>query len=454
MKSDNGNKKNEEVERSGDWSGGDGILPGREALGPLFLMAVTPVFAIVFYHVCAQMEGDFLAFAKIVASDGFFSTVYSIWPSPWDGDAWRIILSFMAFELTLQKYLPGRRFEATMTPKGNIPVYKANGMQAFLVTVTTLLCLTYLGLIRPAVVYDKFGNLLSSMNVFALLFCLMLLVKGHVAPSTTDSGSNGSMIYDFYWGMELYPRILGWDVKMFTNCRFGMMFWGIGILCFAHKNMEVNDGVLNLGMAVNVALQLIYVTKFFYWETGYLCSMDIQHDRAGYYICWGCLVWLPMIYTSHSFYLAEHAPPISLPVASLIFFLGFLSIFVNYDSDNQRYVFRQSRGNCKVFGKTPRKIVAQYTTSSGEARTSLLLLDGYWKVSRHFHYVPEVLASLFWSLPALDSSLVGPYFYVIYLSILLTDRAFRDDDRCRKKYGKYWDEYCTKVPYKIVPLVV
>lgn len=34
--------------------------------------------------------------------------------------------------------------------------------------------------------------------------------------------------------------------------------------------------------------------------------MDIQHDRAGYYICWGCLVWLPIVYTSQTYYLVEH----------------------------------------------------------------------------------------------------------------------------------------------------
>lgn len=28
-------------------------------------------------------------------------------------------------------------------------------------------------------------------------------------------------------GTELYPRIFGWDVKVFTNCRFGMMFWAL-----------------------------------------------------------------------------------------------------------------------------------------------------------------------------------------------------------------------------------
>jgi hypothetical protein len=43
------------------------------------------------------------------------------------------------------------------------------------------------------------GELLSAMNVFSLAFCFMLLVKGLTVPSTTDSGSSGNWIIDFYW---------------------------------------------------------------------------------------------------------------------------------------------------------------------------------------------------------------------------------------------------------------
>lgn len=43
-------------------------------------------------------------------------------------------------------------------------------------------------------------------------------------------------------------------------------------------------------MQVSVTLQLTYITKFYHWEMGYMNSMDIQHDRAGFYLCWGCLV--------------------------------------------------------------------------------------------------------------------------------------------------------------------
>lgn len=48
---------------------------------------------------------------------------------------------------------------------------------------------------------------------------------------------------------------------------------------------------------------------------------------------------------------------------------------------------------------------------------------------------------------------VMPYFYWIYLSILLVHRAQRDDTRCRSKYGASWEEYCRRVPWRIVPYV-
>ncbi|WRX27015.1 Sterol biosynthesis ERG24/DHCR-like - like 3 [Theobroma cacao] len=80
------------------------------------------------------------------------------------------------------------------------------------------------------------------------------------------------------------------------------------------------------------------------------------------------------------------------------------------------------------------QIEATYTTTSGETKTSLLLTSGWWGLSRHFHYVPEILAAFFWTVPALFNHFL-PYFYVVFLTILLFDRAKRDDDRCRSKHN-------------------
>ena len=98
-------------------------------------------------------------------------------------------------------------------------------------------------------------------------------------------------------------------------------------------------------------------------------------------------------------------------------------------------------------------IVAPYTTESGEPKENLLLASGWWGLARHFHYVTELLGAVFWTLPVLFGHAL-PYFYVVFLAILLTDRAFRDDARCAEKYGDAWDSYRKKVRYKIIPGVI
>ena len=90
------------------------------------------------------------------------------------------------------------------------------------------------------------------------------------------------------------------------------------------------------------------------------------------------------------------------------------------------------------------------SAEEGTERESLLLVSGYWGVARHFHYVPELVLTLCWSLPgAFENVMV--YTYFIWLFLLLTHRTFRDDDKCSRKYGSYWREYCKRVPYKMIP---
>ena len=154
------------------------------------------------------------------------------------------------------------------------------------------------------------------------------------------------------------------------------MMWAVLPIAYLFKQADSPGGV-TLALAVSVALQLIYLSKFYWWEAGYWCSIDIMHDRAGYYLCWGCLNWVPSIYTSQSMYLVENSPEMTLTQAAIIFSLGFICIFVNYDSDNQRYIFRKTGGKALVWGRKPTMIVAKYVTERGEEKQSLLLTSGY-----------------------------------------------------------------------------
>ena len=365
-----------------------------------------------------------------------------------------IFVGYCAFALTLMRLVPGRTVYGPLTPKGNRPQYKDNGFSCFLITIAAFLVLTVVLKTRfslsPTIVYDRFDEVLALLNIFSLLLCLALYVKGLVAPSSSDSGSSGNVIFDYYWGTELYPRVLGFDVKVFTNCRFGMTVWALLVCVFALKSYELH-GLVD-SMLVSTLLQMVYFLKFFWWESGYMCTIDIMVDRAGYYICWGCLVFVPGLYASVSLYLVKQPVVLGLPLSLLITALGILSIYVNYDADKQKLAVRTSNGECLVWGRKPLILRAKYKLESGESRESILLASGWWGLARHFHYVPEILLAFFWSLPALFHCLM-PYTYVLYLTVLLVHRSFRDDRKCEEKYGRFWLRYREMVPYRVLPYV-
>jgi 7-dehydrocholesterol reductase len=95
-------------------------------------------------------------------------------------------------------------------------------------------------------------------------------------------------------------------------------------------------------------------------------------------------------------------------------------------------------------------VSASYIDDFGKNKKSILLASGFWAITRHMNYTFELMSALVWSLPALIASPI-PYFYFIFLLILLTHRTVRDDNKCSKKYGIYWREYRKIVKYQMIP---
>ena len=255
---------------------------------PAFLVFVCPVFAMVFIRIIVEFDGDLLEFARVAARDGpLLMLKTSLFPYVFGSrKACEFILPFAAFQLLLMRLVPGKTTRGPVTPAGNVPIYKANGLLSYFITLAVFcLCGFVFKIFNPAEVYDRYREIIGTLNLFSLVFCLVISLKGKFLPSSTDSGASGNPIFDYYWGTELYPRIFGWDVKMFTNCRFGMMSWGLFLLCYAAKQHQT--GSLSDSMVVSVVLQLIYITKFFQWEMGYMKSLDIMHDRAGFMLVRG-----------------------------------------------------------------------------------------------------------------------------------------------------------------------
>ncbi len=419
----------------------------RSTLGPLLLILVTPPAAILFWIVCTfePFDGSLLPLATAAG----WRSVVEHFPAPSMGAA-RIILVFAVLEGVLLQWLPGQTYQGPITPAGNRPRYKLNGIEAWWATHALFFgCSFGLGLFHAGIVWDQFGSILITLVLFALVFCLFLYFKGRYRPTTDDRSVSGNFIWDYYWGVELHPTLFGVNLKQLINCRISMMGWSVIVCSFAAKQAELSGSVSN-SMMVSVTITVVYLFKFFWWESGYFTSLDIMHDRFGYYICWGVLAWVPAVYALTAQYLVPRPYDMPWPLATAILLLGVGAIYVNYAADEQRQRVRASGGKTTVWGRAPEILRARYATADGKQHDSLLLASGWWGVARHFHYVPEITLALAWSLPAGFTHFV-PYVYVTFLTVLLTDRATRDDKRCRKKYGADWDEYCRRVPWKIVP---
>ena len=101
---------------------GGGMLGGRKDIGPLFLLLVPPVFIILMWHTNYALGGSFPQLAANLYAKGP-RYIYDIWPSPWNPVAWQVIGCYMAVELLLMRFVPGKEFRASRTAMGNIPIY-------------------------------------------------------------------------------------------------------------------------------------------------------------------------------------------------------------------------------------------------------------------------------------------------------------------------------------------
>lgn len=412
---------------------------------PLFLLIVCPPIAIFLWMTAVHFDGSLVA---LLQAD--IQQIADLWPMPTFTSV-AILTTWVAMQAILLVALPAKTHLGPLTPRGNRPSYKLNGLLAYFVTHALLAIASYgLGWFSPTIVYDHFGELLATCSAFALVLCLFLYFKGRYFPSTDDASVTGNFVWDYFWGTELHPRIGSIELKQLINCRVAMMGWSVILLSFAAKQAELHG--LGWAMTVCVGLQVVYIIKFFHWESGYFSTLDIMHDRFGWYICWGVLAWLPVLYTIPGLYLVDHPGTMGPARALGLAAMGALALWLNYEADEQRQRVRATGGKTKVWGKDPELLHAKYQTLDGKTHENLLLVSGWWGVSRHFHYLPEILLALSWTLPSGFSHIL-PYFYVMFLTILLVDRARRDELRCSGKYGETWKEYCRRVPYRIIPYV-
>ncbi len=346
--------------------------------------------------------------------------------------------------------------KGSTTPAGNILTYNVNGLQAWIITHLLFVLGVWCGMLNPSWVVNKWIAIFYVANIIGYSLTFFAYLKAHLFPTyPEDNKISGYPDYDMIMGVEFNPRMFGIDFKLFFNGRPGIILWSLLNLCFAYHQYALFGVVTNSMVLVNL-LQGLYVVDFFWNERWYLKTIDICHEHFGFYLAWGDCVWLPFMYTLQGCYLAHNPVVLSETTAYLILILGMLGYVVfrwaNYQKDRFRRMIKDGVASV-VWGKRASYIFCNYHTLDGKERVSFLLVSGFWGLARHMNYVGDILLSSMWCFSCGLGHLL-PHFYTIYIVTLLVTRTFRDETRCRQKYGQeVWDDYCKIVPYRFIPYV-
>jgi delta14-sterol reductase len=331
---------------------------------------------------------------------------------------------------------------------------------------------------------DNYLQLLTANIILAYLISIIVYVNSFsVRPGNPDlrelarGGHTGNLIYDFYIGRELNPRVniplIGEvDVKAWLEMRPGLTGWMLLNMAFVAKQHRTYGYVSDSIVLVSL-VQAYYVLEGQYAEQGILGMMDITTDGLGFMLTFGDIVWVPFLYSTQCRYLSTHPVhmgPYGIIVAAATFALGL-------------YIFRASNSQKALFRKNPDDPAFKGMTYIQTKRGTRLLTGGWWGRSRHINYLGDWLQSLPFCLPTgiagyvvlpagaaavagastmLDGRQVIPgeaagwgmlitYFYSAYFGFLLIHREGRDDRACAEKYGDDWVEYKKTVRWRILP---
>ncbi|KAE8215197.1 hypothetical protein CF327_g1493 [Tilletia walkeri] len=407
--------------------------------GALFVSTSVPFLTYYLFYACNEALGCPLLPAKMDFSPIFTLMKQGILETFKDTTGWTLYFSWYAFTVLAWAVLPGKWVPGVVLRTGEKLEYKINAFASFIATLTLAAgWITVLGPQSFGIWYDHWPTLVTASLTNAVVQAVYCYASSFGKGKLTAMGGNtGNPIFDWFIGRELNPRIGVFDIKSFNELRPGLLLWVVLDISAACKQYSRLGGRLTDSMVLVVLFHAWYVLDAVYNESSILTTMDITTDGFGFMLSVGDLTWVPFVYSLQARYLAFH--PVDL---GLLGVLGVLAVnFTGY------FIFRSANGEKDQFrrGLNPKNL--EFMTTS---RGSKLLTSGWWGRSRHPNYFGDLIMALAWSLPTGFETPI-PYFYVAFFTVLLVHRQMRDDEACRGKYGKDWDVYCSKVPYRIVP---
>lgn len=344
-------------------------------------------------------------------------------------------LSFVALLWIGSEILPGRMEKGVVLPDGSRKSYKLNGLILLLALVVLVTTLEVAGFSLSYLPRNVVAAFLVA-NAFAVCLSCLLYVFGRTSTTETSRKPRG-FLQDLYYGIERNPVWFGLDLKFFSY-RPSLIGLGLFNASFAVLQYE-RHGFLTAQMITYQLLYFGYIANYFQFEYGMIFTWDIIEERFGGMLVWGDYVYVPFFYSLPGWYLVDRLTP--LPTAGLagIVALYLAGFWLFRGANEQKHAFRRDPGKT-IWGAPPRVV--------GDR----LLASGFWGVGRKLNYTGELMMYCSWTLLCGFVSWV-PYLLPVALATLFVHRAFRDDRRCRAKYGAVWDQYCEIARFRMIPFL-
>ncbi|CCF56253.1 hypothetical protein KAFR_0A08190 [Kazachstania africana CBS 2517] len=339
--------------------------------------------------------------------------------------------------------LPGKTLNGVKLRDGKTLKYKINGISNSVLLLLILALrwkLTDGEMPELQYLYENHLHLAIISIIFSVYLSCFVYLKSFINNTLLALGGNsGNVIYDWFIGRELNPRIgSSFDIKLFCELRPGMLLWFlINLSCLHHyyvtHNRELNDSLVLINL-----LQALYIFDGVLNEEGLLTMIDITTDGFGFMLAFGDLTFVPFTYALQARFLSVSPIHLGKYRTSLILSLMSLGYWIFHSSNREKSQFKK--------GKLPHLKAIQ------TKRGTKLLCDSWWSVSQHINYFGDWLISLSWCLTTWFQTPLT-YYYSVYFAVLLFHRQKRDEKKCSEKYGNDWIKYQERVPYKIIPYV-
>lgn len=343
--------------------------------------------------------------------------------------------AYLLLLAALSASLPGKTQLGALLKDGETRLrYKCNGLLVAGVTVTLFGAAVYGGHVRGGVIADELINLFVVGNVFAVTLATVVFVQGRATRSKCWLKRRG-VLEDFVLGALLNPRLLGVDLKFFSY-RPAMVGWLLINISFVCKQLDELHFV-TARMLLYQTLTAWYIWDYFVHESKMVFTWDIIAEHFGFMLAWADYVFIPFFFSVQNLYLLHDTRPLSTAHVLLTLCAFMVGFAIFRGANSQKHQFKVNP-KAHIWGKPPIVIGGR------------LLASGFWGVARHLNYTGDLLLALSYCLPCGTSSPLA-YFYFFYLLLLCVHREKRDDERCARKYEANWDEYCLRVPYRMVP---